>query len=192
MALKEDWKKEQETEESQGYFDVKSAWEQSKSSNEQSSGYFDVRQAWVGQNIGNISKNIYDRYRTWQSNSNRFYQDYSNRFRDRKWNYEDAYVADSEEWMNTMRSRREELDKEAAELYYLTETYGSYIPDKNFISGVSNALRQSVGDYDAIIGAAQQDVEYWKTWDAPKTGFRLFDDTLANVNYGQVMYTKWQ
>lgn len=197
MGSNEVWKKMQDSDDEQSYFDVKAEWEKSQSSEQQNadqqdSGYFNVRDQWINRNIGNIMQDIYERYSAWHNNSNQFYQTYNKRFQDRKWNYEDAYVADSAQWLNTMKERRESLDKEASEINSMIEIYGSYIPDKDFLSGISGELRESSRQYDDIIGAAQHDVEYWKTWDAPKTGFGLFDDALSKGNYGQVMYTKWQ
>lgn len=193
MGVKEAWKKEEEFGEAQGYFDVKAAWEQQQASGEQNAGYFNVREQWIHQNTWNIQRNIYDRYSTWHDNSDRFYQAYNNRFRDRKWNYEDSYTADSGQWLSAMSSQREALNKDAAEINYLIETYGSYMPDQDFIKGVSSELRQSVNSYDDIISVAQQDAEYWKSWGEPKTGFDLYDDIAAAIpNYGQAAYTQWQ
>ena len=193
MGVKEAWKREEEFGEAQGYFDVKAAWEQQQASGEQNAGYFNVREQWIHQNTWNIQRNIYDRYSTWHDNSDRFYQAYNNRFRDRKWNYEDSYTADSGQWLSAMSSQREALNKDAAEINYLIETYGSYMPDQDFIKGVSSELRQSVNSYDDIISVAQQDAEYWKSWGEPKTGFDLYDDIAAAIpNYGQAAYTQWQ
>ena len=178
MGSNEVWKKMQDSDDEQSYFDVKAEWEKSQSSEQQNadqqdSGYFNVRDQWINRNIGNIVQDIYDRYTAWHNNSNQFYQAYSKRFQDRKWNYEDAYVSDSAQWLDTMKERRESLDKEASEINSMIEIYGSYIPDKDFLSGISGELRESSRYYDDIIGTAQQDAEYWKTWDAPKTGSRL-------------------
>jgi hypothetical protein len=114
----------------------------------------------TGTNIGNEATN---RVNTWLSNHNAYVRDYENRFSGRKYSYEDAYVGDSANWMNTMAERKKKSDAEANAILSYLDQNKDYL-DTNWVKQVRETITGARESQGKIVDIATQDNQWWNSF----------------------------
>ena len=115
-----------------------------------------------------VGNNIVNRVNSWLNSHNSYISDYQKRNSGRKYTYEDAYVSDSSDWLNTATQRKSELDAEAdAILSYLDQNKG-YL-ESGWVEKIKSTLSSARNSHGQIIEYSTKDNEYWSQWDSEDT-----------------------
>ena len=82
-----------------------------------------------------VAKEITNRVNTWLQNHNNYISNYQNRYSSRKYNYEDAYVSDSADWLDTVRKQKSNFDAEASDILSYMDQHKDYL-DSDWMKSV--------------------------------------------------------
>ena len=109
------------------------------------------------------SNEITIRVNNWLNSHNTYVRDYENRYSGRKYSYDDAFVSDSADWLNTMSERKKTADAEAdAILSYLNQNKG-YL-DAEWVKQVRDTITGARESQRQIVDIATQDNEWWNSF----------------------------
>ena len=126
-------------------------------------GQFDLKDYAMRKNAGNVAKILSDRVNTWIQNHNNYIQNHQTRYSGRKFNYEDAYVSDSKDWLDTVNKQRLKFQAEADNILSYLDQYKGYL-DSDWANEVQKALTDSLQQQKSIYTAALQDNSWWKNF----------------------------
>ena len=117
---------------------------------------------------GTITKTFYDnvvnRTNSWIESGNAYLSNYQNRFSNRKFNNEDAYVSDSASWLDSFKTTGTGLQQEANDILNYVEQYKDFL-DEDFVNDVKERLGSTSQQYGQLIDYATKDNEYWSQWE---------------------------
>ena len=126
-------------------------------------GQFDLKDYALRKNAGNLAKGLSDRVNTWLQNHNNYIQNYQTRYSGRKFNYEDAYVSDSSDWLDTVNKQRLNFQAEADNILSYLDQYKGYL-DSEYVSQIQKTLTDSLQQQKSISAAASQDNDWWSNF----------------------------
>ena len=106
------------------------------------------------------SNEITSRIDTWFKNHNNYINNYNSRYSTRKGTYEDSYVSDSGEWLDTISAQKSNFDKEASAIMSYLDQYGDYF-GKEYTDSVKNAFQSALGQQSEILKQASSDKDFW-------------------------------
>ena len=126
-------------------------------------GQFNLKDYALRKNAGNVAKSLSDRVNTWMQNHNNYIQNYQTRYSGRKFNYEDAYVKDSKDWLDTVNKQRLNFQAEADNILSYLDQYKGYL-DAGWANEVQKALTDSLQQQKSISAVASQDNDWWSNF----------------------------
>ena len=110
-----------------------------------------------------VSKKITDSVNSWLQSHKNYVTNYQYRTKDRKYNYEDAYVQDSYNWMATVSRQKQDFDKSAESILAYMDQYKGYL-DADFVKSVQDTLTSARGQQDIVVGNAKADSKWWSNF----------------------------
>ena len=126
-------------------------------------GQFNLKDYALRKNAGNVAKSLSDRVNTWMQNHNNYIQNYQTRYSGRKFNYEDAYVKDSKDWLDTVNKQRLNFQAEADNILSYLDQYKGYL-DSEYVSQIQKTLTDSLQQQKSISAVASQDNDWWSNF----------------------------
>ena len=140
---------------------------------------------WDDGNIANaVGNNITSQVNNWLQNHNSYITDYQKRYEGRKGTYEDAYVSDSADWLNTVTQRKSTYDAEAdAIIAYITQNK-DYL-DKGWVNRISDTIANARKQQGSILESVTKDNEWWNKF-APN------EEQAAAGYTSEKLYNEWQ
>ena len=111
----------------------------------------------------NIRNSVANRVNSWLNNHNNYVSDYQKRYSGRKYSYEDAYVGDSADWMNTMTERKKKSDEEANALLSYLDQNKDYL-DAKWVKQVRDTITGARESQGKIVDIATQDNQWWNSF----------------------------
>ena len=148
--------------------------------NQQSSG---GKYWWRADDASTAAENITNRVKTWLENHNNYITNFQTRNSGRKYNYEDSYVSDSADWLDTISKQKSSFDAEADAILSYMDQYTDYL-DAEWVEKVRNTLTSERNNQQTILDAATKDNEWWsnfKTEDDYKT-YQRYDGYSQKYN----------
>ena len=112
-----------------------------------------------------VSSNVVNRVNSWLDSHNSYISDYQKRNSGRKYNYEDAYVSDSSDWLNTATQRKSELDAEADAILSYLEQNKKYL-DSSWAEKIKSTLSKARETNSQIVDYSTKDHEWWSGFGA--------------------------
>ena len=97
---------------------------------------------------------------SYRANAESLYNDWDDRYKDRKYTYEDAYVGDSGEWNDTIKERRASLDAEADQINKMLDAYGDGL-NQEWVQNIRTGLHEGKAHHGKMADFAQQDNDMW-------------------------------
>ena len=85
---------------------------------------------WRADSANTVGENLTNRVNTWLENHNNYISNYQTRNSGRKFNYEDSYVSDSADWLNTISQQKSAFDTEADSILAQLDQYKGYFNDE--------------------------------------------------------------
>ena len=145
--------------------------------------------SWLGySSINDIVKtageNILGHVNNWLTSHNSYITDYQKRYEGRKYSYEDAYVSDSADWLNTITQKKTTLDTEADQILSYLDQYSGYL-DEKWVNEVKKTITDARNTQGLIIDNTKKDHEYWSL-------FTPNEEQLAAGYTGDKLYQEWQ
>lgn len=110
-----------------------------------------------------VANNVVGRVNTWLQNHNDYVSGYQSRYSGRKWNYEDAYVSDSADWLDTISKQHETYRQEAKDILAYMDQHKDYL-DAGWVNQVRNALISGSQQQRNLVTGATKDNEWWNNW----------------------------
>ena len=145
-------------------------WEEDDQTKQQSSGQTSSQDTtsqgywWESDSMANmVGSNITKRVNSWIENHNNYISNYQKRYSGRKYSYEDSYVSDSADWMNTVSEQKKKFDTEAASILDYMDQYQDYL-DKDWMKSVRETLTGASGTQAKILESATKDNEWWNSF----------------------------
>ena len=106
---------------------------------------------------------IVNQVNNWLNNHNAYVSGYQNRYSGRKNSYEDAYVSDSSDWLNTVTQQKSSLDTEADAILAYMDQYRDYL-DVNWMAQIRGAIGRARMDQSSILNSSTYDDKYWSSF----------------------------
>lgn len=128
-----------------------------------SSDYSGVKQRYMAKEIENVGSSITNRVNTWLKNHNTYISNYQTRNSGRKYNYEDSYVSDSADWLNTVSQQKSAFDSEADSILSYMDQHKDYL-DADWMAQVRKTLTDARGAQDIVLGNTRKDNEWWSNF----------------------------
>ena len=120
--------------------------------------------SWQGGTLQNtIANNITSRVNTWLQNHNNYLSNYENRYKGRKYTYDDPYVKDSASWLETVSKQKSNFDAEADSILAYMDQYKGYLDD-DLVKSVQSTLTSARGQQAAILDNTAKDNEWWSNF----------------------------
>lgn len=107
-----------------------------------------------------VGEKIVNRVNTWLNDHNTFISNYQNRYANRKYSYEDSYVSDSADWLNTVKEQKSRFYSEAESILSYMDQNKDYF-DKDWMQSVKDKIVGAVEAQSQIVSAATQDNKFW-------------------------------
>ena len=146
------------------------------------------KSGWRGQldyAITNVAGNqITTQVNNWLTNHNNYIKGYQDRYSGRKYTYEDAYVSDSADWLDTITKQKSEYDTEADNILSYLDQYSDYL-DSKWVDDVKKTITEARNTQSAILDNVTKDHEYWAK-------FTPNDQQLAAGYTADKVYQEWQ
>ena len=132
---------------------------QSQSKTDSNQGYW-----WEGNSLANTaSEQIYNRVDTWLKNHKNYVTNYQNRYSGRKFTYEDDYVNDPNDWLNTVSKQKSNFDAEADSILAYMDQFGSYL-DADWAKSVKETLASARDQQQIVLENATADSKWWRNF----------------------------
>ena len=148
----------QHTQQAQSQTEKKYWWDEVDSKSERQGHW------WDSNNLANdIGNSVSDRVNSWLQNYNSYISDYQKRYEGRKGSYEDSYVSDSSDWLNTVGQKKSNFDAEASAIIDYMSQYEDYL-DASMVAKVRNLLTEGKGTVKNIYDSAAKDNEFWSSF----------------------------
>ena len=154
--------------------------EESTTSEKSTGGWRDYSTVDTGSIVAN---NVKNRVNSWLNNHNSYISDYQNRYSSRKGGYEDDYVGDSAEWLDTISKQYETYRQDAKDILAYVDQYKDYL-DAEWVNNVRNTLISGSQQQRSLVTGATKDNEYWSSWGS--------DDLIAEYGSAQDAYKAHQ
>ena len=110
-----------------------------------------------------VSENLTSRVNTWLQNHNNYVANYENRYKNRKYTYEDSYVKDSASWLDTVSKWKSNFDAEADSILAYMDRFEGYL-DEDLAKSVRETLTGARGQQAAILDTTAKDNEWWSNF----------------------------
>ena len=110
-----------------------------------------------------VGTDITNRVNTWLQNHNNFIKNYQNRYSGRKFTYEDSYVGDSGDWLDTVNKQSQNFQAEADNILSYLDQYKGYL-DSDWAKEVQKTLTESLQQQKSISTVASQDNDWWSNF----------------------------
>ena len=107
-----------------------------------------------------VGEKIVNRVNTWLNDHNTFISNYQNRYANRKYSYEDSYVSDSADWLNTVKEQKSRFYSEAESILSYMDQNKAYL-DEDWVQSIKDKLVGAVEAQSQIVSAATQDNKWW-------------------------------
>ena len=133
---------------------------------------------------GTAASNVTNRVNAWLQNHNSYLSDHNYRYYGRKYSYDDAYVSDSGNWLDTVNKRVDDFETERQEILSYLDQYGDYL-DAKWVKSIRDTLSQGRDAQLQLQSAAQKDNEYWMS-------FSPNDEQAAAGYTADKIYQEWQ
>lgn len=135
-----------------------------------------------------VSAGLLSRVNKWLENSGKFVADHNSRFSNRD---NSVYVSDSQEWQDSVMSKKKSLDTERISILSDIEKYGKWM-DQEWVNSVKEALDADSQTQDKIQSIAIEDQNFWSKFTpteaqhiAGDTAERLYQDWYKDNSYRQ-------
>jgi N12 class adenine-specific DNA methylase len=151
-------KKLQELKERKNYASTNTT--SSTAANGGSSSRRDQLNALKAERVKSVASTLSSRIETWLNNHNNYVNNYNSRYSSRKGTFEDSYVPDSGEWLDTITAQKSNFDKEAQNIMSLLDAYGDYL-GSDYTNSVKNALQSAMGQQSEFLKQASSDKDFW-------------------------------
>ena len=129
-------------------------------SREYSSSWRDYSTVDTGSIVGN---NVVNRVNKWLNSHNEYLKSYQDRYSGRKGGYEDDYVSDSADWLETVKSRQSSLSTEADDILSYLDQYKDYF-NSDWVNEIKSTLQSAKSTHGKIIDSSIKDNMYWESW----------------------------
>lgn len=159
---------------------VKERYEERKKKGETAS-YSGVRERSIAKEIDGIASSISERTNTWLKNHSNYLKNYNYRYSGRKGTYEDSYVSDASEWLSTIRTQKENFDKESSSILSMLDDYGDYL-NKNWSNSIRSALKTASKQQEKILKSAKRDSEFWEKYPTEEDYRKEVDEYKAYLS----------
>jgi hypothetical protein len=141
-----------------------------------------------------VGKSLTEQLNNLLTNHNTLISDYQKRNEGRKYSYEDAYVSDSADWLNSTTEQWNTLDNEADSVLEYLDQYGGHLAPK-VVDDIRSTINSVKGTKSKIIDAATKDNEYWsgfgseemvKTYGSAEEAYKYYqrDDSYSKKYAG--------
>lgn len=131
-----------------------------------------------------VGDNVVTRVNAWLNKHNNYLSDYQKRYSGRKYSYDDAYVSDSSDWLNTISQKKSEFDAEADSIFSYIDQNKGYL-NQDWIDQVKYAITSARGTQNQLIASAKKDNEYWAK-------FMPNEEQAAAGYTAEKLYAEWQ
>ena len=111
----------------------------------------------------NAEQNLTNWVNTWLTSSNSYFDGYNARFGNRKGDFSDAYVGDSQEYLDATNRRARELAAGADSIRRSLKQYSGVL-NPELVAEITNALDETMVKVEQVLSIAQQDNAYWSSW----------------------------
>ena len=118
---------------------------------------------WRADSANTVGENLTNRVNTWLENHNNYITNYQTRNSGRKFNYEDSYVSDSADWLNTISQQKSAFDTEADSILAQLDQYKGYFNDE-WVESVRKTLTDARSAQDIILANSTKDNEWWSSF----------------------------
>ena len=139
---------------------------------------------WREDDAPAAAENIVSSVNAWLKKHNSYLSEYQKRYEGRKYSYEDAYVGDSSEWLNTISQKKSESDTEADRIFSYIDQYKDYL-DANWVMDIKSTIAKARATQRQTIESAQKDNEYWAK-------FMPNEEQAAAGYTAEKVYNEWQ
>ena len=130
------------------------------------------------------SNSVADKVNAWLKNHNSYLSDYQSRYSGRKYSYEDSYVNDSENWLNSVTQKMNDLETERQDILSYIDQNRDYL-DAKWLDDILNTLAASRESQIQIRNAAYKDNEWWQS-------FGKDEDLLKKYGSAEEVYKYFQ
>ena len=131
-----------------------------------------------------VGSNVVKRVNNWLENHNSYISNYQKRNSGRKYTYEDSYVSDSADWLNTATQRKSELYTEADNILAYIDQHKDYL-DADWVKSVQDTITDAKNKQNLVVEYSSKDNDYWSKFTPNKT--------QAAVGYtSDKVYKEWQ
>ena len=136
----------------------KYSW-QTENNEDKRSGY-----SWDSWSIATqVGDNITKYVDTWMKNHGNYVANYQNRTKDRKYTFEDDYVNDPNDWLNTVSKQKQAFDASADSILAYMDRYKGYL-DADFVKSVQDTLSGARSQQEIVISNATADSQWWRNF----------------------------
>lgn len=134
-------------------------------------------------NVGAVVSNrIADDMNRWLKSYNMYAALYQNRYSDRKYSYEDAYVSDSTNWMDAARSWTAKSNDEANQILAYVNTHESNL-DPDWVKEVRETIANVKQSQRQMLVVATQDNSWWSAFGSDQALVDKFGSPEEVYNY---------
>ena len=113
--------------------------------------------------INTVANNIVESVNAWLTKHNAYVYRYKNRYANRKYSYEDAYVSDSGSWLDTVSKQKSNFDAEADSILAYMDQFSGYL-DADWMKSVRDTLTSASKQQSRIVEGATKDNEWWSSF----------------------------
>ena len=131
-----------------------------------------------------VGENVVNQVNSWLQNHNSYITEYQKRYEGRKYSYEDAYVGDSADWLNTAKQKKSTYDAEADAIISYLYQNRDYL-DASWMQQIKSTITKARDTQNQLIISAQKDNDYWAK-------FTPNEDQAAAGYTAEKLYNEWQ
>ena len=129
--------------------------------------------------------NVVNRVNNWLSNYNSLISDYQKRHEGRKYTYEDSYVSDSADWLDTVNKRKSESDAEYEDILLYIAQNKDYL-DQDWLKEIQGTLTKVRDAQGQIVESSTKDNEWWNSFGTEELVSQYGSAEDAYKHYQQV------
>lgn len=142
---------------------VRERYEQRQKEGKDKEVYSGVKQRYMVKEIEGVASSITNRVNTWLKNHNTYISNYQKRNAGRKYGYEDSYVSDSADWLNTVTQQKSNFDKEADSILSYLDQYKGYL-DEKWVNSIKKTLADARSQQGLILDYTTKDNDWWNSF----------------------------
>ena len=118
---------------------------------------------WDDDSTDTVGTNITNRVNTWLKNHNTYISNYNKRYSGRKNSYEDSYVSDSADWLDTVTKQKSAFDAEADSILAYMDQHKGYL-DSEWMEKVRKTLTDARNIQGQVLDYTTKDNEWWSNF----------------------------